>query len=105
MLKEKHDLYQNRTFNVLIFFFLILLTRLLFKSHYLYEWDSVHYALAIEKLDILWHQPHPPGYILYVFLLKISALIFAPDEFVMPDSFATSTKVGGGGWAELESSG
>lgn len=76
MLKEKHDLYQNRTFYVLIFFFLILLTRLLFKSHYLYEWDSVHYALAIEKLDILWHQPHPPGYILYVFLLKISALIF-----------------------------
>jgi hypothetical protein len=30
--------------------------------------DSVQFALAIEKYDITVHQPHPPGYFLYVML-------------------------------------
>jgi len=48
----------------------ILLTRIPFVSKYLYEWDSVNYALALEKYDILHHQPHPPGYLFYVGLGK-----------------------------------
>jgi hypothetical protein len=30
--------------------------------------DSVQFALALEKYDITVHQPHPPGYFLYVML-------------------------------------
>ncbi len=33
--------------------------------------DSVHYALALEKYDIAVHQPHPPGYFLYVMLARV----------------------------------
>jgi 4-amino-4-deoxy-L-arabinose transferase-like glycosyltransferase len=30
--------------------------------------DSVQFALALEKYDLTLHQPHPPGYFLYVML-------------------------------------
>jgi uncharacterized membrane protein len=33
--------------------------------------DSGHFALALEKYDITVHQPHPPGYFLYVMLGRI----------------------------------
>jgi len=54
----------------------LIFSRILFKAHYLYEWDSIQYALAIKDFDIMWHQPHPPGYILFVFILKLFAVIF-----------------------------
>jgi hypothetical protein len=62
--------------NLSIFSILILITRIPFMSKYLYEWDSVNYALGFEKYDILNHQPHPPGYILYIGLGKIVNTIF-----------------------------
>lgn len=33
--------------------------------------DSVQFALALEKYDVVVHQPHPPGYFLYVMLGKL----------------------------------
>ncbi len=47
---------------------LALLLRLPFRSHYLYHWDSVNFALSLEKFDVRIDQPHPPGYILYSYL-------------------------------------
>jgi hypothetical protein len=44
------------------------LSRVPFRSHMLYHWDSVNFALAVEKFDMLLHQPHPPGFFLYVLL-------------------------------------
>ncbi len=55
---------------------LILLTRIPFVSKYLYEWDSVNYALGFENFNIVNHQPHPPGYIFYVGLGKYLNVIF-----------------------------
>lgn len=53
-----------------IFFFLILISRLPFVSKILYSWDAVQFSLALEKFNVEQHQPHPPGYILYVGLGK-----------------------------------
>jgi hypothetical protein len=54
------------------FLFLItLLSRIPFRSRVLYHWDSVQHALATEHYDIMVHQPHPPGYFLYVMLGKL----------------------------------
>ncbi len=61
---------------------LTILTRLPFASRYLYSWDSVQFALALKKFDMLQHQPHPPGYILYVFLGKLISLIFSDANYV-----------------------
>lgn len=33
--------------------------------------DSVQFALALERYDIVVHQPHPPGYFLYVMMGKL----------------------------------
>jgi len=55
----------------LFFFILTFLTRLPFTSKLLYHWDSVQFALALENYDITVHQPHPPGYFLYVMLGRL----------------------------------
>jgi 4-amino-4-deoxy-L-arabinose transferase-like glycosyltransferase len=45
-------------------------------SKYLYDWDSVGYALAFNNYNIALHQPQPPGYILYVALGKLVNFFF-----------------------------
>lgn len=50
------------------FFLLGVLTRIPFRSQMLYHWDSVNFALALERFDVRLHQPHPPGYTLYILL-------------------------------------
>jgi hypothetical protein len=52
------------------------LTRFAFRSHYLYDLDSVNFALALRRFDPSVHQPHPPGYFLYVYLGRVANLIF-----------------------------
>jgi hypothetical protein len=52
------------------------LTRFLFRSHYLYDVDSVNFALALRRFDPSVHQPHPPGYFLYVCLGRLADLLF-----------------------------
>ena len=56
----------NWRVQTLIFFVLTLLTRLPFTSRFLFDHDSVQFALALRKFDVYLHQPHPPGYFLYV---------------------------------------
>jgi hypothetical protein len=52
------------------------LTRFVFRSHYLYDVDSVNFALALKRFDPSVHQPHPPGYFLYVCLGRLLNLWF-----------------------------
>jgi len=52
------------------------LTRFAFRSHFLYDIDSVNFALALRRFDPVVHQPHPPGYFLYVRLGMLSNSIF-----------------------------
>jgi len=42
-----------------------------FLSCSLSEWDSFNFAQALGRFDLGTHQPHPPGYSLYVFLSKM----------------------------------
>lgn len=56
---------------------IVLLTRIPLRARFLYHWDSVNYALAMEKFNILAHHPHPPGYVLYVALGQLALLITA----------------------------
>ena len=52
-----------------------ILTRLPFRSQVLYHWDSVNFALGMEHFDVYLHQPHPPGYFLYVMLGRLVNLL------------------------------
>jgi len=50
---------------------LTILSRLPYRARMLYNWDAVQFALALTEYDVVKHQPHPPGYILYVGLGRI----------------------------------
>jgi len=50
----------------LAFVALVLLTRIPFASKYLFNWDAGNFAFALDYYNIAWHQPHPPGYPVYV---------------------------------------
>ena len=52
------------------------LTRFAFRSRFLYDIDSVNFALALRRFDPAVHQPHPPGYFLYVRLGMLSNAVF-----------------------------
>jgi hypothetical protein len=49
-----------------------ILLRLPYRARMLYNWDAVQFALALREYDIVKHQPHPPGYILYVLLGRLA---------------------------------
>lgn len=49
----------------------VVVSRYLFRSHDLYDIDSVNFALAIQRFDPRVHQPHPPGYPLYIYLGRL----------------------------------
>src|SRR4030067_1714273 len=50
---------------------LTLLSRWPYRARMLYNWDAVQFALALKEYDVAKHQPHPPGYILYVGLGRL----------------------------------
>ena len=50
--------------------------RLPFLSRYLFIWDSVNFALALEHFDVTQHRPHPPGYFYYVGLGRLLNALF-----------------------------
>ncbi|MBS1820567.1 MAG: DUF2723 domain-containing protein [Acidobacteria bacterium] len=47
------------------------LSRYSLRSHRLYDLDSVNFALGIERFSPQLHQPHPPGYFLYICIARL----------------------------------
>jgi hypothetical protein len=50
-------------------------TRVPFAARRLWDHDSVQFALGVEKYDLAAHHPHPPGYPLYIAMLKLLAAL------------------------------
>lgn len=60
-------------------FVITVISRIPFTSRFLFHADSIHFALALKEYNITTHQPHPPGYFLYVMLGRLFNL-FIEDE-------------------------
>src|SRR5690349_4241940 len=59
-------------YSVLALIALTVITRLPFMTRTLYAFDSANYALAVRDFyNVAFHQPHPPGYPLYVFFARV----------------------------------
>jgi len=54
---------------------LTLISRLPYRARIPYNWDAVQFALALREYDVAKHQPHPPGYILYVALGRLAQVL------------------------------
>jgi 4-amino-4-deoxy-L-arabinose transferase-like glycosyltransferase len=66
-------------------------SRYLFRSRYLYDLDSVNFALAMGRFDPTVHQPHPPGYFLYIWLARVINVFFHdPNAALVAISIAAS---------------
>ncbi|MBI4407256.1 MAG: DUF2723 domain-containing protein [Candidatus Kerfeldbacteria bacterium] len=50
-----------------------------FMSRLPYNWDAAQFVLALRHYDISMHQPHPPGYPLFVVLGKLLSLVFTEN--------------------------
>src|SRR5262245_61102171 len=50
---------------------LTLMSRWPYRARMPYNWDAVQFALALREFDVAKHQPHPPGYLLYVGLGRL----------------------------------
>lgn len=59
------------------------LSRIPFRSHILYHWDSVNFAFAVRHFDVAAEQPQPPGYIVYVWLCRLVDLLFRDPQTTM----------------------
>ncbi len=66
---------RSRKLDVFFLIFAVAITRFAFRSHYLYDLDSVNFALGMEHFAPRVHQPHPPGYFLYVCLGRLLNLV------------------------------
>jgi Protein O-mannosyl-transferase TMEM260-like len=56
---------------------LTLASRWPYQARLLPTWDAVQFALALDQFDVVRHQPHPPGYILYVALGRLIAVVLS----------------------------
>jgi len=69
----------------------VAVTRILFRSRLLYDLDSVNFALGILRFDPAAHQPHPPGYFLYVCLARlVNRFLADPNTALVAISIAAS---------------
>ena len=87
LLKELNKIVSNKyhiLFIILIIFSFAI--RFYFRSNYLDDWDSVQFVMGLEEYSIPAHQPHPPGYPLYIFIGRIF-------YFFIGDSLTTFTLI------------
>src|SRR5260370_42664624 len=75
-LRESNRMKIRRSLDCALLVTAVVLTRFIFRSHYLYDIDSVNFALALDHFDPRVYQPHPPGYFLYVCLGRLANMIF-----------------------------
>src|SRR5260370_335081 len=73
----------------------IALTRFLFRSHYLYDVDSVNFSLALDHFDPIVYQPHPRGYFLYICVgWVVNAVFHEPNTAFVAVSILASCGTG-----------
>ena len=61
----------------------VAVSRFAFRSRDLYDIDSVNFALGIGRFDPTVHQPHPPGYFLYVCLGRLLTYFVHDANFAL----------------------
>ena len=68
---QSQKLMRSRNSDVTFLVITVAITRFLFRSRYLYDLDSVNFALGMRRFDPSVHQAHPPGYFLYICLGRL----------------------------------
>ncbi len=75
--KIKINIQKNLVLYAIIIFSLII--HLIYRTPYLEDWDSVQFALGLHQYSVVLHQPHPPGYPIYILFGKFLYLFTGSD--------------------------
>ena len=60
-------------------------------GHFLYGWDSVNFALGVERIDVGAHRPHPPGYLALIACARVvSSLTSVPEALLIVSAVAAA---------------
>lgn len=62
---------------------LLIISRIPFMAKFLFDWDSVGFALSFENFNLALAQPQSPGYIFYVALGKMLNIFFNDPNLTM----------------------
>lgn len=73
----------KKYFLLYLFIIFVFLLKFHFRSLYLEDWDSVQFALGIHEFSVLKHQPHPPGYPLYILISKMIYFFTKEDNLTL----------------------
>jgi hypothetical protein len=82
-LAESSTMRSTRWWDVSLLAGLVTITRFIFRSHDLYDIDSVNFALGIRRFDPGVHQPHPPGYFLYILMGRLLNVLTHDANFAL----------------------
>lgn len=77
----KIDKYIHQNKLLIIIFLITLLLRILYLSPWLEDWDSVQFTSALTDYSLVKHQPHPPGYILYILMGRFLNIFFRDGAY------------------------
>jgi 4-amino-4-deoxy-L-arabinose transferase-like glycosyltransferase len=70
---------RNERWKATLIFLFVFALYFVTRSASLDEWDSYQFAMGVREFDLWKHQPHPPGYPLYVFFGWIGYHFFHAD--------------------------
>ncbi|MDD4290515.1 MAG: glycosyltransferase family 39 protein [Patescibacteria group bacterium] len=68
---------------IVILILLLIVLRIPFVTQYLFDWDAVQLALGMDEFNIEKHQPHPPGYFLYIYFAKFINIFLDNSNLAM----------------------
>src|SRR5439155_787020 len=54
-------------------------SRVLARGHSMWDWDEALFCLGVRDYDVIQHQPHPPGYPLFIAAAKLVRLAVHSD--------------------------
>lgn len=83
IMKNKAFNHFRENFMIYTIFLVALLVHIFFRSPWLEDWDSVQFALGFHQYSVVLHQPHPPGYPLYILMGRFFNLFFQNDTFTL----------------------
>jgi hypothetical protein len=71
--------FLKRNWQIFLIVFVSFVLRIIFLEKWMGDWDSIQLALGLNEFSIVKHQPHPPGYPIYILIGKFFRLFSSND--------------------------
>lgn len=80
--------WQQNKYHIISLVGLFLVATIPFATHYPYNWDAAQFVLGVEHFSVAMHQPHPPGYPLFIATGKVLSFFMSPHTALLSISMS-----------------